>query len=141
MRERSLVVVSDLSRISNPTARQSAGLSRVPVVLPSVAIPPRRELNPTPSMLHFPSGRVDIIFLKKAASYTLLILPTRQLTSLHGSILLLKPGSKPLRAFHVFVDASHHAVLLSADKRLGSEVINAVVEAPLHEIGIHLKAG
>ena len=70
----------------------------------------------------------------------ILILPTGQLSCLHGSILLLKPGPKPLRALHVFVDTSHHAVLFSADEGLGSEIIDAVVEATLDKVGVHLQA-
>lgn len=39
----------------------------------------------------------------------------------------------------MLVDAAHDALLLSVDQGLGGEVIDAVIETPLHHFGVHLK--
>ena len=56
----------------------------------------------------------------------------------HGSVLLLEPVTQPLGRLHVLVHASHDAALLSRGKGLALEAVDAVVETPLDEIGVHL---
>lgn len=70
-----------------------------------------------------------------------LCLPTETalLPLCHSSVLLLEPISQALGAFHVLVDAFHDAAFLARGKRLALEAVDAVVEALLHEVGVHLK--
>ena len=71
----------------------------------------------------------------------LLSLPARHSTRLcHRGILLLEPLAEPLGALEELVDAAHDAALLLGEKRLGSEVGDAVGEAALDEVGVHLRS-
>lgn len=66
-------------------------------------------------------------------------LSARELTALHhGSVLLLEALAQSGGTLEVLVDAAKDAALLTGDERLGSEVIDAVVEATLDESGVHL---
>lgn len=56
----------------------------------------------------------------------------------HGSVLLLEPVTKALRALHVLVNASHHAALFARREGLALEAVDAGVEALLDEVGVHL---
>ena len=56
----------------------------------------------------------------------------------HGRILFLEALVQALRALEVLVNAAHHAALLAVDEGLGCEVVDAVVEAALDELGVHL---
>lgn len=56
----------------------------------------------------------------------------------HGRVLFLEALVQTLRALKVLVDAAHHATLLAVDEGLGCEVVDAVVEAALDELGVHL---
>jgi len=58
----------------------------------------------------------------------------------HGSVLLLEAVAQSLGALHVLVDASHHAALLARGEGLAFEAVDAVVEALLDEVGVHLRA-
>lgn len=57
----------------------------------------------------------------------------------HGSVLLLEALAESLRALEEFVDAAHDATLLLGEKGLGGEVGDAVGEAALDEVGVHLQ--
>lgn len=62
-----------------------------------------------------------------------------QLTRLHHArVLLLEALTQSLRSLHVLVHASHDASLFSWMQGLGCEVVNAIIEASLDKIGIHL---
>lgn len=65
-------------------------------------------------------------------------LPAGETALGHGGILLLEAVAQALGALHVLVDAAHHAALLARRKRLALEAVDAVVETPLDEVGIHL---
>ena len=68
-------------------------------------------------------------------------LPARHSTRLcHRSVLLLEPLAESLGALEELVDAAHDAALLLGEKRLGSEVGDAVGEAALDEVGVHLRS-
>lgn len=56
----------------------------------------------------------------------------------HGRVLFLEALVQALRALQVLVDAAHHAAFLAVDEGLGCEVVDAVVEAALDELGVHL---
>lgn len=56
----------------------------------------------------------------------------------HGSVLLLEALAESLRALEELVDAAHDAALLLGEERLGGEVGDAVGEAALDEVGVHL---
>merc|ERR1712113_408087 len=56
----------------------------------------------------------------------------------HGSVLLLETLAKSLRALEELVDAAHNAALLLGEERLGGEVGDAVGEAALDEVGVHV---
>jgi hypothetical protein len=58
----------------------------------------------------------------------------------HGGILLLEPVAQPLRGLHLLVDASHDAALFARGEGLALEAVDAVVETPLDEVGVHLMA-
>lgn len=63
----------------------------------------------------------------------------RHLAALHhGRVLLLEALVQPGGSLQVLVHAAHHAALLAVDQGLGGEVVDAVVEAALHELGVHL---
>jgi hypothetical protein len=69
-------------------------------------------------------------------------LPARHSTRLcHRSVLLLEPLAESLGALEELVDAAHDAALLLGEQRLGSEVGDAVGEAALDEVGVHLRPG
>jgi hypothetical protein len=71
----------------------------------------------------------------------LLSLPARHSTRLcHRGVLLLEPLAEPLGALEELVDAAHDAALLLGEERLGSEVGDAVGEAALDEVGVHLRS-
>lgn len=57
----------------------------------------------------------------------------------HGSVLLLEAVSEPLGALEDLVDAPHDAALLARAQRLGGEVGDAVVEAALDQVRVHLR--
>lgn len=57
----------------------------------------------------------------------------------HLRILLLKALAQALGALEELVDAAHHAPLFPAQQALGGEVADAIVEAALHEVGVHLR--
>ena len=59
----------------------------------------------------------------------------------HGSVLLLEALAESLRALEELVDAAHDAALLLGEKGLGGEVGDAVVEAALDEVRVHLQSG
>lgn len=62
-----------------------------------------------------------------------------QLTALHhSSILLLEPLVQALGALEVLVDAAHDALLFTVDQGLGGEIVDAVIEAALDHLGVHL---
>jgi hypothetical protein len=56
----------------------------------------------------------------------------------HSCVLLLEAVAQPLRALHMLVDASHNATLFARGERLALEAVDAVVEAVLDEIRVHL---
>jgi hypothetical protein len=69
-------------------------------------------------------------------------LPARHSARLcHRSVLLLEPLTESLGALEELVDAAHDAALLLSEQRLGSEVGDAVGEAALDEVGVHLRSG
>jgi pyruvate formate-lyase activating enzyme-like uncharacterized protein len=57
----------------------------------------------------------------------------------HRGILFLKSFAQALRALKELVYAAHHAALFLGLERLGGEVRNAVVEAALNEVRVHLR--
>jgi len=57
----------------------------------------------------------------------------------HLRIHLLEPLAQPLGALKRLVDAAHHAALFLAQQRFGGEIVDAVGEASLHEIAVHLR--
>jgi len=59
----------------------------------------------------------------------------------HGGILFLEPVAQPLRTLHLLVDASHDAALFAGAEGLALEAVDAVVETPLDEVGVHLTPG
>lgn len=66
-------------------------------------------------------------------------LVTTHLTTLHhGSVLLLESFVQAGGALEVLVDTAHDAGLLTVDEGLGGEVVDAVVEAALDHLGVHL---
>jgi len=66
-------------------------------------------------------------------------LPARHAARLcHGRILLLEAVAQSLRALHVLVYASHDAALFARGERLALEAVDAVLEAVLDEIRVHL---
>lgn len=66
-------------------------------------------------------------------------LSSRQLARLHhGGILFLEALAESRRALQVFVDAAENASLFAGNQGLGGEVVDAVVEAALHETRVHL---
>lgn len=68
-------------------------------------------------------------------------LPARHAAALgHGSVLLLEAVSEALGALEVLVDAPRDAALLAGSERLGGKVVDAVIEAALDEVGVHLEA-
>jgi hypothetical protein len=56
----------------------------------------------------------------------------------HGGVLLLETLAESLGALEELVDAAHDAALLLGEKRLGGEVGDAVGEAALDEVRVHL---
>jgi hypothetical protein len=69
----------------------------------------------------------------------LIALPARHAALLcHGRVLLLKAVAQSLRALHVLVYASHDTALFARGERLALEAVDAVVEAVLDEIRVHL---
>ena len=65
-------------------------------------------------------------------------LPARHAALCHGGVLFLEAVAQALGALHVLVDAAHNAALLARGERLALEAIDAVVEALLDEVGVHL---
>lgn len=66
-------------------------------------------------------------------------LPSRHLPLLHHRrVLLLEPLVQPARALQRLVHAAHHTALLARHQRFGREVVDAVVEAALDQLGVHL---
>lgn len=66
-------------------------------------------------------------------------LPSRQATLLrHRGVLLLESLAEPLGALEELVDAAHDAALLLGEEGLGAEVIDAVGEAALDKVRVHL---
>ena len=59
----------------------------------------------------------------------------------HLRILLLKPLAETLRCLQELVHASHDATLFLALQTFRGEVVHAVVETPLNEVGVHLYKG
>lgn len=57
----------------------------------------------------------------------------------HGGVLLLEAVAESLLALEVLIDATHNAALLSRGERLACEVVDAVIEAALDEVGVHLR--
>lgn len=57
----------------------------------------------------------------------------------HGGILLLESLLEAGGGLEVLVNAAHDAGLFAVDERLGGEVIDAVVEAALDHLGVHLE--
>lgn len=69
-------------------------------------------------------------------------LPTNATLSLsHGSVLLLEPITQALGSLHVLVYASHDAAFFPRGERLALKAVDAVVEALLDKVGIHLASG
>jgi hypothetical protein len=65
-----------------------------------------------------------------------------QLAALHhSSVLLLESLVQALRALEVLVDAAHDALLFAVDEGLGGEIVDAVIEAALDHLGVHLERG
>lgn len=63
-----------------------------------------------------------------------------QLATLHhGSILLLESLVQALGALQVLVDAAHDALLFAVDEGLGGKIVDAVIEAALDHLGVHLQ--
>lgn len=56
----------------------------------------------------------------------------------HCGILLLETVAQPLGALHVLVDAPHDAALFARCEGFALEAVDAVVEALLDEVGVHL---
>jgi hypothetical protein len=56
----------------------------------------------------------------------------------HGGVLLLEPVAQSLRALHLLVDTSHDAAFFAGTEGLALEAVDAVVEAALDEVGVHL---
>lgn len=56
----------------------------------------------------------------------------------HSSILLLESFAQSLRALEELVNTSHYTALLLGKQRFGREVIDAIVEAALDEVRVHL---
>jgi hypothetical protein len=56
----------------------------------------------------------------------------------HLCILLLESLAEALRAFEEFVHAAHNAALFLALQALRAEIVYAVVEASLDQVGVHL---
>jgi hypothetical protein len=76
------------------------------------------------------------------SSSTMLIKPlvTTHLTTLHhGSVLLLESFVQAGGALEVLVDTAHDAGLLTVNEGLGGEVVDAVIEAALDHLGVHLE--
>jgi hypothetical protein len=68
-----------------------------------------------------------------------IFLPAGHATLLrHGSVLLLEPVAQSLGSLHVLVYASHDAALFARGEGLALEAVDAVVEALLDKIGVHL---
>lgn len=66
-------------------------------------------------------------------------LPSGQLSTLHHSgVLLLESFVQPAGSLQELVNATHNTSLLAGDEGLGGEVVDAVVEASLNELGVHL---
>jgi hypothetical protein len=75
----------------------------------------------------------------KVSHTALRALPARQASLLcHRSVLLLEPIAQSLRSLHVLVYASHDAALFARGEGLAFEAVDAVVEALLDEVGVHL---
>lgn len=65
-----------------------------------------------------------------------------QLAALHhGGVLLLEALVQTLGALEVLVDATHDALLFPVDQGLGGEIVDAVIEAALDHLGVHLERG
>jgi hypothetical protein len=63
-----------------------------------------------------------------------------QLAALHhGSVLFLESLVQALGTLEVLVDAAHDALLFTVDQGLGGEIVDAVIEAALDHLGIHLE--
>jgi len=63
-----------------------------------------------------------------------------QLAALHhGGVLLLESLVQALGALQVLVDAAHDALLFAVDQGLGGEIVDAVIEAALDHLGVHLQ--
>lgn len=56
----------------------------------------------------------------------------------HLSILLLEALTQALRALEELVDAAHHATFFLTGQALGCEVGNAIIEASLDKVRVHL---
>jgi hypothetical protein len=70
-----------------------------------------------------------------------LSLPAQAHTSLllcHLRILFLETLAETLGALEKLVHASHNATLLFALEALGAEVVHAIIEASLDQVGVHL---
>jgi len=80
---------------------------------------------------------IDHFLLRRSSSP----LPARHGARLcHRSVLLLEPLAESLGALKELVDAAHDAALLLGEERLGGEVGDAVGEAALDEVGVHLRS-
>jgi hypothetical protein len=67
------------------------------------------------------------------------VLPAGHATLLrHGSVLFLEPIAQSLGSLHVLVYASHDAALFARGEGLALEAVDAVVEALLDKVGVHL---
>lgn len=66
-------------------------------------------------------------------------LPSGQLSTLHhGGVLLLESFVQPGGSLQELVNATHDTALLAGNEGLSGEVVDAVVEASLNELGVHL---
>lgn len=56
----------------------------------------------------------------------------------HGLVLFLEPLVQASRSLHELVDTTQDTALFAVDQGLGGEVVDAVIEAALDELGVHL---
>lgn len=67
-------------------------------------------------------------------------LSARELTALHHrGILFLEALSQSGGTLEVFVDTAKDTTFFPGDQGLGSEIVDTVIEAALHEAGVHLE--
>jgi len=101
----------------------------------NTASDPFRNGSSSPSSDPFP----PVCPLNSSSPSSSSSLPAGESTRLcHRSVLLLEPLAEPLGALEELVDAAHDAALLLGEQRLGSEVGDAVGEAALDKVGVHL---